>query len=256
MKNIAARIITAAVLPAAVLFCLLSMPETGSAQMPAKTPTPAATDSHYQFDFDSSFTNALQMKDIKTTDKYYGAVENMIDKYDLMYSYTDGKFHAELPLTREQLAVFLSNGLDKLTALINDKKANFSTLVGSALDKKNDTKVFYSDYSAHKLNVDSFKLSKNLSVSEIKDIEESDHVYANVRSLCERYGIDFLDQDYNFRASKTVSILEFSNIMEGVFGTPVSPSAGIGHKNTDPISRGEFIQEFDQAMENAARKIK
>lgn len=256
MKNIVKKIITLAILMTAVLLCGLIMTQTNSAQMPSKTPPPTSTNSHCQFDFNSSFTNALQMKDIKKTDNYYGAVQNMTKKYGLMYSYTDRNFHAELPLTREQLAVFLSSGLGKLTQVISVKKANLSTLVGPALDKKDVTKVFYSNYSSHKLNLDSYNLIRTLSVSEIKDLKETDQVYTHVRSLCERYGIDFVESDYNFYASQPVSVREFYNIMGGVFGTPPGIEAFIGHIFNEPINRGEFIKVFNQAMENAVRKIK
>ena len=146
--------------------------------------------------------------------------------------------------------------LGKLTKLISDKKANFSTPVGSALDKKDVTKVFYSNYSARKTKHKFLQLIKTLSVSEIKDLKETDQVYAHVQSLCERYGIDFVETDYNFYASAPISVREFYNIMGGVFGTPPNSDAFIGHIGNEPINRGEFIKVFNQAMENAVRKIK
>ena len=47
-----------------------------------------------------NFTSISQLKDMNPSDSYYQAVQSLTERYGVMYTYNDRKFHAERPLTR------------------------------------------------------------------------------------------------------------------------------------------------------------
>ncbi|MEP6945628.1 MAG: S-layer homology domain-containing protein [Acidobacteriota bacterium] len=223
-------------------------------QLPAKAPLPVTNPKPApKLDYASAYTSAAQMKDLKASDEYYAAVQDMLDQHGYIYAYDDGRFHADLPLTQEQFAVFLETGLAKLVDAVQAKNKDLSLSVGSAsADVSDRGKVFYSGYSLNRLNIDTTNLEHGISVSKVPDVKESDEVRVPLQSLMERYGIDFLDTDYSFHANRAVTKKEFYTVMKGVFR--FEPT-GQGVTSNDAITRGEFIKSFDAAMSKAMQKI-
>lgn len=235
------------------------------AQEPVSQSQPASKNKADSFDYDSAFTNALQMKDLKTSDDYYPAVQSMVDKYGVMFAYGDGKFHAERPLTREQLAAFLDDGLKKLIDLAdNAKAANPQLGIGTGElgcnAKPPDSHTLFCSYSPENKVVNiagsgifhSFPVMVD-SIYEVKDVKQSDAYFAHLQSLTELYRVNLIDSDNNFRASKPVTKKDLYDLLKGVFG--YAPN-GAPTASGEPVTRGEFIAAFDDALENAAAKIK
>jgi hypothetical protein len=178
------------------------------------------------FDNDAKITSISQFKDVQTTDEHFIALQSLTERYGIVVAYKDGNFHSEMPLSRGQFAMFLDRGLDMALKL---KK-----LSGKDLD-------VYKQFSANN--------TKLRSVSKIKDLSPKSPYYKSIKSLTERYGINFVDADRKFRPEQPLTEKELQNWLEGVFG--------IGKNSTtnQNINRGQFVMRFNDTLDNVNQRI-
>ncbi len=177
------------------------------------------------FDNDANITSVSQFKDVKPTDDYFMALQSLTERYGIVVAYKDGNFHSEIPLSRGQFAMFLDRGLGRILELATSVKY----------------KNVYKQFSANNLRLS--------SVSKIKDLSPSSPYYQAVKSLTERYGINFVDADGKFRPEKPVTEKELQDWLDGVFN--ISKSS-ITNKN---INRGQFVMKFDSTLETINLRI-
>jgi S-layer homology domain len=187
----------------------------------------------------STLTEVRKIEDLRSTDSYYLAVQSLTERFGVMYVYNDGKFHAELDLTRAQLASFLNGGFDRLNELLAASNADTDK-------QKVELRQVLDLYSLYN------KPRSIDSTAQIKDVNQTDPYFANLQSLTERYGIDLTDADNYFRPRKTVTTKEFYTLMKGVVGyEPSNPKI----VNNRAMTRGEFIMAFNSAIEYTVEKI-
>ena len=204
------------------VFFVISATAQMSAPKPSPTPSKGA----------ASVTSVSQIKDVKPSDKFYPALESLVERYGCFSPYADYTFRANDPLTREAFVVLFNNCLDRL-----------NELAAAASDDDFDITQLFNNYSAAGTNL--------TSISQLKDIQASYEYYVELQSAVERYGVDISDADKNFRPNKSVSEKEFYEWIGKIFGASIegTPSA------TKIITRGEFIIVMNNAIENDSEKI-
>ena len=205
-----------------------------------------------RFNFNSSFTSISQMEDAPPTADYYKAAQSLTELYGVMYAYNDRKFHAERILTREQFALFLNAGLNRLNEVISASNPKEILLgIGDCSAAGNKGMVICGNVDFNNLNI--------TATEQIKDVKDSDYfrqhdsLYRALQSLTERYGIIVVDADKNFRASKQVTKKEFYKLLKNVLG--YQPPDKTLLTNDAPITRGEFVIAFNEGLETGRRKV-
>lgn len=172
------------------------------------------------FDNEAKITSVSQFKDVKPTDGYFRALQSLTERYGIVVAYKDGNFHSEILLSRGQFAMFLDQGLDLALKL--------KELSGKDID-------VYKQFSAKNI-----KLS---SVSKIKDLSPKSPYYKSVKSLTERYGINFVDADRKFRPEQPLTSKELENWLDGVFRTGKKPITN------GKINRGQFVMRLNDTLD-------
>ncbi|MEH2069800.1 MAG: iron uptake porin [Nostoc sp.] len=69
-------------------------------------------------------TSVSQLSDVKPTDWAFGALQSLVQRYDVIAGYTDGTFKGNRPLTRYEFAAGLNAALDRLNELIASSKTD------------------------------------------------------------------------------------------------------------------------------------
>jgi S-layer homology domain len=217
MKKITLRFL---VLP---ILCVLFAASVYAQMAPKTTPTPSRGF--------APVTSVSQIKDVKKSDKFYPALQSLVERYGCFSPYADYTFRANDPLTREAFLVLFNNCLDRLNEL------------AAASDEDFDITQLFNNYSAAGTNL--------TSISQLKDIKASYEYYVELQSAIERYGVDISDADKNFRPDKSVSEKEFYEWIGKIFGASIdgTPSA------SKIITRGDFIIVMNNAIENDSEKI-
>ncbi len=207
--------------------CLLFIVPAHGQMAPKTTPTPSKGS--------APVTSVSQIKDVKPSDKFYPALQSLVERYGCFSTYADYTFRANDPLTREAFVVLFNNCLDRLNEL--------SAAAESESDNPFDITQLFKSYSAAGTNL--------TSISQLKDIKASYEYYVELQSFVERYGVDISDADKNFRPNKNVSEKEFYEWIGKIFGASIEgiPSA------TKIITRGDFIMVMNNAIENDSEKI-
>lgn len=177
------------------------------------------------FDPDAKITSVSQFKDVQPTDEHFEALQYLTEFYGIVVAYKDGNFHAEIPLSRGQFAMFLDQGLDVALKL-------------AAMGKY---KNVYKQFSANNLRLN--------SVSKIKNLSPASPYYQAVKSLTERYGINFVDADGKFRPEQPLTEKELQDWLEGVF------SIGKNSATTRNINRGQFVMKFKSTIDEINIRI-
>jgi hypothetical protein len=205
------------------ILCLLIVGSVKAQPAPKTTPTPSRGS--------ASVTSVSQIKDVKPSDKFYPALQSLVERYGCFSPYADYTFRANDPLTREAFVVLFNNCLDRLNELAAASNEEFVI-----------TQLF-NNYSAAGTNL--------TSIEQLKDIKPSYEYYVELQSVIERYGVDISDADKNFRPNKSVSEKEFYEWISKIFGASVegTPSA------TKIITRGDFIMVMNNAIESDSEKI-
>lgn len=178
------------------------------------------------FDPNATITSVSQFKDVQPTDEHFMALQSLTERYGIVVAYKDGNFHAEIPLSRGQFAMFLDRGLGVVSELATMAKY----------------KNVYQRFSAHNLRLN--------SVAKIKDLAPNSPYYQAVKSLTERYGINFVDADGKFRPEKPVTEKDLQDWLDGVFST--GKSSPVTTKN---INRGQFVMKFNNALDDINERI-
>lgn len=173
-------------------------------------------------------TSISQIKDVKTTDKHFMALQSLVERYGV---FSDETFRGNDPLTREEFVVLLNKSLDMLVELAGSTDENISAY------------ELINNFSANQTNI--------TSISQIKDIKASYSQYIHLQSLTERYGIDICDVDKNFRPTKTVTEKEFYTWIAKIFNGSAnsSPSA------TKAITRSEWVIVMEAALDSVNERI-
>ncbi len=208
--------------------CLLFIASANAQMAPKTAPTPPRGS--------APVTSVSQIKDVKPSDKFYPALQSLVERYGCVMPYEDYTFRANDPLTREAFVVVFNNCLDRLVELVGASSDNY-------LDNTQLIINLFNHYSAAGTNI--------TSVSKLKDIEASYDYYAELQSSVERYGVDISDADKNFRPNKSVSEKEFYEWISKIFGASIegTPSA------TKIVNRGDFIMVMNSVIENDTEKI-
>lgn len=176
----------------------------------------------------AQITSISQIKDVKTTDKHFMALQSLVERYGV---FSEEKFRANDPLTREDFIVLLNSSLDMLLEL------------AASTGEDIDVNEIYTGFSANNTNI--------TSISQIKDIKDTYSQYIHLQSLIERYGIDICDADKNFRPTKTVTEKEYYTWIAKIFNGSVnsSPSA------TKAITRSEWVIVMNAALDSVNERI-
>jgi S-layer homology domain len=205
------------------IVCVLLAGSVYAQMTPKPSPTPSKGS--------ASVTSVSQIKDVKPSDKFYPALQSLVERYGCFSPYADYTFRANDPLTREAFVVLFNNCLDRLNEL------------AAASDEDFDITQLFNNYSAAGTNL--------TSIEQLKDIKPSYEYYVELQSVIERYSIDISDADKNFRPDKSVSEKEFYEWISKIFGASIdgTPSA------SKIITRGDFIIVMNNAIENDSEKI-
>ncbi len=176
----------------------------------------------------AQITSISQIKDVKTTDKHFMALQSLVERYGVI---SDNPFRGNDPLTREEFVVLLNSSLDILVELAASTDEDISAF------------ELFNNYSANGTNI--------TSTSQIKDVKATYSQYVHLQSLTERYGIDVCDADKNFRPTKTVTEKEFYTWIAKIFSGSVNsnPSA------TKAITRGEWVIVMEAALDSVNERI-
>jgi S-layer homology domain len=180
------------------------------------------------FDSDPKITSISQFKDVKPTDPHFIGLQSLTERYGVIVAYKDGNFHAGIPLSRGQFVMFLDRGLGRI-----------GELAASATNDK--YQKVYTPFSAKKLKLN--------SVSKIKDISPASPYYQSVKSLIERYGINFVDTDGKFRPEQPLTEKELEDWLAGVFKIGKNP---VTNKK---INRGQFVIKFNETLDLMNERI-
>ncbi len=176
----------------------------------------------------AQITNISQVKDVKSTDKHFMALQSLVERYGV---FSEEKFRANDPLTREEFVVLLNESLDRLVEL------------AASTDEDISAYELFNTFSANETNI--------TAISQIKDIKASYNQYVHLQSLTERYGIDICDQDKYFRPTKTVTEKEFYTWIAKIF----SVSANSSSSATKAITRSEWIIVMNDALDSVNERI-
>ncbi len=221
-----------------VLVYEFPIPENAGIPTPAAsvTPTPAAvktaiTDSYFT---DVSYIAAFA--DVKDTEPFYVDLKGLVSSR-IAFGYADKKFHAEMYLTRGDLAYFLGKTMDSLK--------------GQASLLKLDLARFYRPY--HDLAY------RRRPISDITDLKPSQPYYSQVVNLVNKYQIylfDFESSDpMTFHAAEHLTNEEvmalFRHIFRGYGGDFNSTITDRVPSDDGSMKRGEFaiyLNQFDRYM--------
>lgn len=175
-----------------------------------------------------NITRISQIKDVKSTDKHYEALQSLVERYGV---FSDKTFRMNDPLTREDFVVLLNNGLYRMLEL------------AAATEEEILPFELFESFSANE--------TKITSISQIKDISAGYSQYADLESLTLRFGIDICDKDKYFRPTKTVTEKEFYTWITRIFNGSVNsnPSA------TKTITRSEWAIVMNAAFDSVNEKI-
>lgn len=176
----------------------------------------------------AQITNISQVKDVKSTDKHFTALQSLVERYGV---FSEEKFRANDPLTREEFVVLLNESLDRLIDL------------AASTDEDIAAYELFNTYSANETNL--------TSISQIKDIKASYNQYVHLESLIERYGIDICDKDKNFRPAKTVTEKEFYTWIAKIF----NGSANSNPSATKAVTRSEWVIVMNAALDSVNERI-
>ncbi len=187
----------------------------------------------------AQITSVSQLTDVKKTDKYYAALQSLVEKYGVVAGFPDGTFRGNSPLTREQFAALLNASLDRINEV---SEASYDGKEAEA-DDLGIMGLINAPYDPKQTNV--------TSMSQIKDVGASAWYYSALQSLVERYGICLADTDKNFRAANAVTEKEYYTWIGAIFDGRFSgtPSA------TKAITRGDAMIIFTNALDSALEKI-
>ena len=176
----------------------------------------------------AQITDISQIKDVKPTDKHFTALQSLVERYGV---FSEEKFRANDPLTREEFVVLLNKSLDRLVEL------------AASTDEDISAHELFNNYSANGTNL--------TSTSQIKDIKASYSQYVHLESLTERYGIDICDKDKIFRPTKTVTEKEFYTWIAKIF----NGSANSNPSATKAITRSEWVIVMEAALDSVNERI-
>jgi hypothetical protein len=180
---------------------------------------------------EGQITSVSQLRDVKEIDKYYAALQSLVERYGVIDAYPDGTFRGAQPLTRGEFARILSAMLDRTFDL-----ASASQVDAFSAD-------LYRKYSVNKAGV--------TSISEVTDVRPTDEYYEPIRNLIERYGIDISDLNKNFYPARAVTEKEFYTWMSGIFSGDISGYPSI----VTSITRGEAVITFNAALDAGTERI-
>ncbi|AFY91559.1 S-layer homology domain-containing protein [Chamaesiphon minutus] len=190
------------------------------------------------FDTKPTITSVNQFKDVQPTDNHFMALQSLTERYRILVVYKDGNFHSEIPLSRGQFALFLNEGLeriDELVTLLNEQTNN----------KYRGYQGAYKRFSANNL--------KLKSVAQLKDLTPSSPYFKAVKSLTERYGVNFADRDGRLRLDRPVTEKEVQDWLDGVF--KIGKKTNLNYSNKQPINRGQFVIKFNDALDDINTRL-
>lgn len=72
-------------------------------------------------------TSISQLKDVKSTDYYYQALQSLVENYGCLAGYADGTFRGDRPATRGEFAENLNACLQRVTELIAASESTTSS---------------------------------------------------------------------------------------------------------------------------------
>jgi S-layer homology domain len=224
MKN---NILIASVLP---LIIILSTASYAAKLDPLQTESSRVNWIAERTDFDNNpkVTSISQFKDVQPTDPHFIGLQSLTERYGVIVAYKDGNFHAGIPLSRGQFAMFLDRGLGRI-----------GELAASATNDK--YQKVYTPFSANNLKIS--------SVSKIKDISPVSPYYRSVKSLIESYGINFVDADGKFRPEQPLTEKELQDWLDGVF------KIGKNTATNKKINRGQFVIKFNDTLDLMNERI-
>jgi TonB family protein len=168
--------------------------------------------------------------DISTTDEFYEAAVFLTENYKIAFGYADGKFHAEMPLTKGDFAHFLRQTLDLL-----DSRARFA--------KKDINEIpLYHHYNPYNLKEIEFNSALPSAIS--------------IKTLADKYGIVLADKNNSFDESDSLTQNEVIEIWRGIFGDEVIPVNFVsGKAKTEAMSRGDFAIFLNESLGVLTYKI-
>jgi hypothetical protein len=175
-----------------------------------------------------NITSISQIKDVKPTDKYYSALQSLVERYGV---FSDRTFRSNDPLTREEFVVLLNDGLNRMIEL------------AAAAEEEVYPSELIENFSANETNI--------TSISQIKDINTGYNKYLDLQSLTERYLINICDKDKYFRPTKPVTEKEFYTWVTKIFRGSINsnPSA------TKAVSRSDWAIVMNQAFDSVNETI-
>jgi len=158
--------------------------------------------------------------DVVKQSEFYPAIFDLTENHKIAFGYSDGKFHAEAPLTRGDFAHFLRLTLEIISA-------------------KTKTNNLSSAYNPNKIS----------SISKIKDLKSKEPYYDSVKILLQTYDIAIVNETSEFRGGASLTQNELIEIWTNIFGADAVP---INFQRTENyqriVSRGEFAVFLNESL--------
>ncbi len=172
--------------------------------------------------------------DLNEDSAYYDSISSLTDNYGLSFGYSGNTFRPESPLTRGELAQFLTMTIDFLF-----KRAKDSKKIPSQIG-------LVKPFNPYNLK----------SVNNIVDIDRSAPYFGSVAILLQNYNIALISENSKFEGKSEITKIELIELWTKIFGRETVPVNFLQFDSTvATISRGEFAIFLNESMQVLSYKV-
>jgi len=199
-------------------------------------------------------TSINQLTDITKKDKCYIALQTLVEDWGVDVSLcSDYTFKPKDNFTNAMFVKLFNNTQDRIYQLMvtnfteyTDEKGN--SIAGRPMKNKDgyEKSVIILSHFSYDLYKHNFT-----SISQVKDVKETDCYYTDAQSLVERYNIDFTNKDGLLAADEAINVADAAQILKKCWILTKFDLKNYDKTNT---SKANFIVLFSDAL-NEFRKF-
>ena len=193
-------------------------------------------------------TTVSQLTDITKKDKCFTALQTLVEKWAVDVSpCSDYTFKPKDNFTNAMFVKLFNSTQDRLNELIattfteyTDEKGN--SIAGRPMKNKDGYEKSLIILSHFNYNLYKHDFT---SISQVKDVKETDCHYTDARSLIERYSIDFTNQEGLLAADEAINVADAAQILKKCWILTKFDPKNYDQTNT---TKANFIVLFSDAL--------
>ncbi|MBC7652778.1 MAG: hypothetical protein H7101_13620 [Deinococcales bacterium] len=199
-------------------------------------------------------TSVNQLTDITKKDKCYTALQTLVEEWGVDVSLcSDYTFKPKDNFTNAMFVKLFNSTQDRINELIGTTFTEYTDEKGNSIAGRSMKNKDGYEKSAIILSQFSYDLHKHnfTSISQVKDVKETDCYYRDAQSLVERYGIDITNKEGLLAADEVINVADAAKILNKCWVLTKFDPKNYDKTNT---TKSNFIVLFSDAL-NEYRKF-